>query len=606
MQGNRFEDEVQRSLGGLKVHPTADVWNNLEKALRAKKKRRFILVFFTLAGFLLLGSAGYFFFNNQSNDAVANNNSLTGINSGSPETIIPGKTNNQQATDTSAYAPATDHPSATTGAPVNNGKNGFAGNDVPKATKQDAINLAPSPVKRSQPEVTVTSTDKTATAKSSTVKISTDKSSTVKSSTAKSLTVKISTDKSSTVKSSTVKTSTDKASTVMSSTVKSSTDKVSMDKASTDKLSADNNADHAATAGRKENKSALSDAGKTVTGTPVTSRMPGNTSATTTTNRPQPAADIIKDSMKTNAGSSVSATASPGTASGGSVPATVPLTGPSDSTVLAKASSVATSDSSVAAAATVAKIKKPSVPKWQWVGSVSGGLGNLGKMKTSKPSMDVTVLDNPVFLAPSNAPGIPTNAAAILPPSESHAGFAFQVSAGLKYKLTRRSSLFAGLMYTFSSNQISVGEYRNIAQQQSYSPAYNTTTRAYTGYPDKSFTDKYHIISLPLKYQFIINPASALKVQWNAGLTPGYLVASDALVYSPSLGGSYSHDKSVYNRFRLGVGTGFDLLMGKGTGLRWSVGPEVSMSLRRLSDNLYDNQQNMYYGGLTGRIYFGK
>ena len=630
MQGNSFEDEIQRSLGGLKVHPSTDVWDHLEKELRGRKKRRFILFFSTLAGILLLGSAGYFYFTGQSTDAVASTNSLikneshlngtnnlqtngkdtdsnpsatsagtgqaTDINTGieapaqqvSPDKVdvsndqtaaIPG---NSRATKDISKAGGT---AATTEKPGVTQVDADANTQMASSGKQPRINTAsgktqePSPangiaksddtpgkpVKASMP-AEIANTDNTS-GKPVKTSIPTEN---VKTGNTSGKTSKLS--------------PTNDITTGENTGVNPARPNPARDIAKTDKAS-----------GLKQNAAATKDPANNnttdktssttsrdaATGSNAVQQDPVNHTATDSTNLATSVnispvnGEVTKDSLKTIADSRVPAGAM-----------------------------VAGKDSTVTKA--VVRLKPSSTPRWQWVGGISAGVGDLRKGKTTKAASSYGVADSPIFLGPSNAPGIPTNAAAILPPSESEAGFAFQVSGGIQYSLSRRSSVYAGLAYGYNSNRIRVGEYRNVALQQNFSPAYTTNARAYTGYPTKSFTDQYHLISLPVKYQFIINPASAFKVQWNAAVTPGYLIASDALVYSPALGGSYSRDKSVYNRFRLNVGTGFDILMGRGSRMRWSVGPEVSVSLRKLSTNPHDNQQYLYYGGLSGRIYFNR
>jgi hypothetical protein len=61
MPESEFDKQVQKELEGLRIRPSATVWENVEKELRQKKRRRVIIAFWLIAGIALLGSTTYFF-----------------------------------------------------------------------------------------------------------------------------------------------------------------------------------------------------------------------------------------------------------------------------------------------------------------------------------------------------------------------------------------------------------------------------------------------------------------------------------------------------------------------------------------------------------------
>ncbi|RYY55052.1 MAG: hypothetical protein EOO09_11985 [Chitinophagaceae bacterium] len=530
MQENRFEQDVQQSLDGLKVRPAAAVWENLERELREKRKRRFFFLFSSLAaGILLLGTAGYFYFSG--NDKTSTQEQLTNLSA--PTTPAPGNTTNSD--------PASE---TRTGKQINPGSPTPAATDTEPILPADA-----SPKTDEQQNDGTPGINKT------------------------------------------TKASEEKVTEVPVSTV---TDGNGISSGQPDSPAVK---DHRKGTGTTKDKA-------------TAVQQPAPAIATNRNAKTKPGKIIINDA------DAKPATTGPAVTPATTDPAVTPAT--TDSTALA-AMTPSKKDSIIPVSsagtnlpdstAVVALKKKTTEPAIRWFGNLSAGSTFLASVKEAKadPLMQADVTgSSPVFNSPAISPGLPSNAAAVLPPSESSAGFAFQVSAGVQLKLSTRSSVTAAIGYTYNSSRIRVGEYRNVALQNSFAQAYNISARAYTGYPVKSFTDQYHFISLPLRYQFLINPMSKFRLQWNAGVTPAYMIASDALVYSPAYGGSYVRDNNSFNRFRISAGTGVDLLFGKNGKTRWSLGPEVSVALRRLSVSPYDNQQRFIYTGLSGRLFFGK
>ncbi|MET0634612.1 MAG: hypothetical protein ABWZ25_01210 [Chitinophagaceae bacterium] len=582
MPENNFENEVQQSLGGLKIHPTAAVWNNLEKVLQRRKKRRFALFFFVLAGVLLTGSGTYLIFNYQSASPVADHGK-------------PAEKNISVKTGTTADKPAASQKAG--GQPANQ-----QATTASTDTTTGLVNSNPTPEKKSGIKtvgpVNPSLTDTRTTAAKNPLR-------------EKAGQTKIPNPNTSTVSGSHSRASTPKTPGVMTPQAGASSAKTSSAKTP------------AVINGRVDGSPAQTSSAKTPTViTPrgdVSSVKPPTANTSTVITGPDATKPKVSSVKPDTSNSLVHTTTGADNKTRRSSPVTskdtvtinkkdsalVINTSKSDSTATAINRNPVKKDS--VTTAPVVKIKKvTATPKMQWVFGVSGGVSDARKFnKLSLSGRDVAENLDVTYNTPSQAPGLPLNTAAVVPPSESHPGLAFQLSAGLQRNFTKHSSLFAGLGYSYVSNRIRVGDYRMVAAMGSgNSPAYNLQLRAYTGYPNKSFTDKYHIITLPVRYQFIINPSGKNRVQWNAAITPGYLFSMDALIYTPNLGGSYYRDKHAYNRFRLNAGTGIDLLVGKGK-LRWSVGPEVSVSLNKLISTESDNQQYLYYGGVSGRIYLG-
>ena len=68
MPESEFEKQVQEELGQLRLRPSEEVWQNVEKELRKKKRIRIVFLIFLLAGLALLSYPGYQFFKQSPND----------------------------------------------------------------------------------------------------------------------------------------------------------------------------------------------------------------------------------------------------------------------------------------------------------------------------------------------------------------------------------------------------------------------------------------------------------------------------------------------------------------------------------------------------------
>jgi hypothetical protein len=121
------------------------------------------------------------------------------------------------------------------------------------------------------------------------------------------------------------------------------------------------------------------------------------------------------------------------------------------------------------------------------------------------------------------------------------------------------------------------------------------------------YTNKYHFIELPLLYQLQLNKGKKLPIIWNAGLSAGYLLSTNALVYDTTAGGIYYKDKNAFRKFHMGVQTGLSVRLGKEKKVQWLVGPEFSFDLsRQMKQNVFTDKRYLFYGGITGRMFFDR
>ena len=55
MQENKFERKVHSEMQELKLQPSEEVWNKVEKRIRKRDKKRGVIIIFFLLGIALLG-----------------------------------------------------------------------------------------------------------------------------------------------------------------------------------------------------------------------------------------------------------------------------------------------------------------------------------------------------------------------------------------------------------------------------------------------------------------------------------------------------------------------------------------------------------------------
>lgn len=252
--------------------------------------------------------------------------------------------------------------------------------------------------------------------------------------------------------------------------------------------------------------------------------------------------------------------------------------------------------------------------KVRWGFDLSAGVSLSRDNALSLPSGNkaladfVQAVDYSLNSAPvSGGSGNPFASPPVRPPSPVEAGVGFKAGLVAEVKLTERSSLLTGLRYTYLSETIRVGSYTDTVIASSYNQTANglqvRTVNGYYGPQTHRRRNNYHFIELPVSYQVQLNKGKKMQVLWNGGLSAGYLLTTNAVVYDTAARGIYYKDKKAFNKLHLNVISGLSFRFGDKNKLQWSVGPEFSMDMTRLLK--YDvilKQRYLLYGGLTARF----
>lgn len=195
----------------------------------------------------------------------------------------------------------------------------------------------------------------------------------------------------------------------------------------------------------------------------------------------------------------------------------------------------------------------------------------------------------------------------VLSPSSVSPGPAFRLGVVGEMKISKRSSIVFGLQYAYLSNTMQVGSRRDTAVVLSNALSQSLRlSSVYSANQQKEFTNRYHFIQLPAGYQLQLNKGTRLPILWSIGASAGYLFSTNGLIYNSSAGGIYYRDKALFNKIHFNLNSGFSLRFGTNKKMQWSLGPELSLGMSKLSKDTYDKKQHLLYGGITSRLFFSK
>jgi hypothetical protein len=279
----------------------------------------------------------------------------------------------------------------------------------------------------------------------------------------------------------------------------------------------------------------------------------------------------------------------------------------------------AKTDSAVAAVpppaetkAPVAKKQSSSKIKWSLdlgVGG-SGPIGSpflIGESDNARLAYDQTggMIASPG--SPLVTPPVVNYGPVYFPRSDIKPGPAFRIGVLGEWAISKRSSIVSGLQYQYQSTNIRTGSYRNTALIfNNYASQPVSVTSSYQAGLQKTFTNRFHYLQIPLSFQWQVGKGNKLPVLLSAGMSAGYLLSTNALIYDSLQGGVYYHDKNAFNRFQLSFNTGLAFRFGNNKAFQWSIGPEASMGLRSQVKEEYDRKQYPLYLGIRARLYLPK
>jgi hypothetical protein len=501
MRENEFERKVQAQMEELRIRPSDETWERVEKELREKKKRRGAVLFFIMAGLLLLGYSGYTFLSTSSNQPVARNEEKKS----SGETVRPTLNTPANTTNTTTYNnSAVAEKSGTT--PITNHSHQIR-NASPSLKLENVAIVRENAADRRKKKNVISQKENNA---------------------------------------------------VISTSTEAAIFNKHLDQTEKNQVQQPAN--------KKENI--------------ITNSIVSNTIG----NKDQAPADSAAAIDSTVAKTEVNKTEAP--EPGEPKPA-------------------------------ITKIKNKSGLKLGV--EVSGGFISSQNRFFGFDGRSQYKLNDLQQSGPVGTPGgVGTGtggARVIIPPSHVNAGRAWKIGLVAEKGISKRSSLSAGLRYSYADESLEVGAIRDtIVRSNSYSFSQNflaasgvrsaySSAAAAPRAPVK-YTNRYHFLEIPLSYQTQLNKGKKVGILWNAGIAPGFLIGTNALVYDTAATGVYYRNDNAFKRFHFNMQTGFTLQFGNSKKIQWSLGPTVSMDMTRLmKEDVFTEKRYFLYTGLTGRVF---
>jgi hypothetical protein len=185
------------------------------------------------------------------------------------------------------------------------------------------------------------------------------------------------------------------------------------------------------------------------------------------------------------------------------------------------------------------------------------------------------------------------------PQSQNEPAFAFKAGIHARKNISKRSSLSAGLGYSYLADKIKIGT--NQATSQSSMALYY-----YSGSPQQTHTDHFHFVELPLTYNWRVTNNADHFLSLNAGISPSYLLATNALLYDTAMGGIYYHIKDQITKAHFNFISGISYQFRNAKNLEFSVGPQFSFDVTKVFKSDLDKRKYFLYTGLDARVFFQK
>ena len=256
-------------------------------------------------------------------------------------------------------------------------------------------------------------------------------------------------------------------------------------------------------------------------------------------------------------------------------------------------------DSVISSATAKNKEEKTKDSSWKW--GFTGGVGssnlNQNLFNSVKTLSPVTFAANPT----AGGNGGYSNYSS----SEINPGFSFQAGAFVSRNISKRISFSAGVNYHYYSTTMRTGMKLNttLVTTNSFNQII-TANSYYENDQTQTFTNQYHMIEVPLSVNFQLNKSKRMPFIWELGLTPGYIVSSNALYYDPNTNVYFSNYLQP-NKMQLNGVTalmiGFPLHKNE-----WQIGPQLQYGFTGFVNSKDGNPGHLFYAGLKISFIPGK
>jgi hypothetical protein len=168
----------------------------------------------------------------------------------------------------------------------------------------------------------------------------------------------------------------------------------------------------------------------------------------------------------------------------------------------------------------------------------------------------------------------------------------------MRKPLGPRVSLLAGLAYQQYRTKTSVGTQGQGGLVLNNGVRDVTVDQFYSQGNLETYQNRYHILSLPVEIAIQLNKGSKLPISWQLGLAPGWMISSNALVKARDSSGILYSDKSMFNRFQLGLETGVSFRLFRKSRNALELGPVFQYMLTPVFKNQINYNGHLSFVGL--------
>lgn len=252
------------------------------------------------------------------------------------------------------------------------------------------------------------------------------------------------------------------------------------------------------------------------------------------------------------------------------------------------------------------RAKKQINKKWNF--GFSGYSGISDNVSNLLESQNKSLLDSYSPISSGNTGYLNSNVNAV---SNFKRGFSFGLGIFLKKQFTKRISLSAGIDYHLYNVKSAVGS--RVNQQVSFYDSYLQNSTSVDGYftigdssnytftNSENYSNNYHFVQLPVNFGYQINKNQEKPILISAGITPGYLLGTNALYANPSARVLYI-DKEKFYHFQLSAQSSFLFPVAASHKFNLSAGPMIQYGLINATKAVTGNSQHLVFAGIKVNI----
>ena len=190
-------------------------------------------------------------------------------------------------------------------------------------------------------------------------------------------------------------------------------------------------------------------------------------------------------------------------------------------------------------------------------------------------------------------------------------GFSFSAGASVEKRINKKFTLSGGLQYHYYSIKVEAGNKVDstvIVTNPASNIYYLLAASAYSPYSNSPYyrsvdtiltgthTNHYHFFEIPLSVLFQFNKSKKTPLFWELGVSLAELISSDELHFN-STNGTYSKDKSFFNKTQFNLNTSF-LAGFHRNNLYFKLGPQFQYGLTDLLSTKADGNEHLFFGGV--------